>query len=50
MYVSRRRAEKANETRWPLLFDLAPAWCQVAKPGVIATSSLPAPRAARIPS
>ena len=28
----------------------APAWCQIAKPAVLATSSLPAPRAARIPS
>jgi len=32
-----------------LFLNLAPAWCQIAKPAVLATSSLPAPRAARIP-
>ncbi|MCX6631650.1 MAG: hypothetical protein NTW28_28910 [Candidatus Solibacter sp.] len=33
-----------------LLLSLTPAWCQIAKPAALAGSSLPAPRAARIPS
>ena len=33
-----------------ILLSLTPAWCQIAKPAVLATSSLPTPRAARIPS
>jgi hypothetical protein len=32
-----------------LLLSLTPAWCQVAKPAALAPSTLPAPRAARIP-
>jgi hypothetical protein len=32
-----------------LLLSLTPAWCQLAKPVAIASSNLPAPRAARIP-
>ena len=32
-----------------LLLSLTPACCQVAKPAALASSSLPAPRAARIP-
>ena len=33
-----------------LLLSLVPAWCQVAKPASLASSSLPAPKAARIPA
>jgi hypothetical protein len=32
-----------------LLLSLTPAWCQVAKPAALTSSTLPAPRAARIP-
>jgi hypothetical protein len=32
-----------------VLLSLAPAWCQLAKPAAIASSNLPAPKAARIP-
>jgi len=33
-----------------LLLSLTPVWCQVAKPAALASSNLPAPRAARIPA
>ena len=33
-----------------LLLSLTPAWCQVAKPAALTGSSLPAPKAARIPA
>ncbi|MGD0778668.1 MAG: hypothetical protein ABSC05_38295 [Candidatus Solibacter sp.] len=32
-----------------LMLSLTPVWCQVAKPAALASSNLPAPRAARIP-
>src|ERR1017187_9957847 len=32
-----------------LLLSLTPVWCQVAKPAALASSNLPAPKAARIP-
>src|ERR1035438_3811545 len=32
-----------------LWLSLTPVWCQVAKPAALASSNLPAPKAARIP-
>jgi hypothetical protein len=33
-----------------LLLSLTPAWCQIAKPAALTGSSMPAPKAARIPA